>query len=225
MAFNGFGEHAVDFYDGLLADNSRAYWDDHKAIYTEQIAGPMRELLDELLPTFAADIPGASAKVFRPYRDLRFAKDKTPYKTHCGGVIEAGRGGGAYYVQLSADGLLVGGGCYHFEPDQLARYRAAVDNQHSGEALATLVKSLTRKGFQLRGEVLKTRPNGVSAEHPRLELLRHRSLYFSASWPPDDGLHDREALRRVRDAWRALRVFNSWAADHVGPTDKPANRR
>ena len=97
-AFAGFGEGAVEFYDGLLADNSKAYWTDHRAIYEQDVLEPMRALLATLAPEFG---PG---KIFRPYRDVRFSRDKTPYKTACGASV------GPFYVQVSSDGLLVAGG-------------------------------------------------------------------------------------------------------------------
>jgi uncharacterized protein (DUF2461 family) len=78
MAFSGWPEDALDFYDGLAADNSKAYWSSHRQTYEEQVLGPMTELLEEL----AADLgPG---RIFRPYRDIRFSKDKSPYKTAIG---------------------------------------------------------------------------------------------------------------------------------------------
>ncbi|MGH3439653.1 MAG: DUF2461 domain-containing protein [Sciscionella sp.] len=216
MRFEGFGEYAVDFYDGLVVDNSKAYWDDNKHVYASDVRAPMEALLSELASTFGGFGKG---KVFRPYRDLRFARDKTPYKTHCGAVLERGRGAGAYYVEVGPEGLQAGGGCFHLQSDQLARFRTAVDDEPRGERLRAVLDRLTRKGWQLRGERLKTRPRGYPHDHPRLDLLAHRSLYAIRTWPPDDGLHDRTALDRVRTAWRELRAFNEWAADHVGATD------
>ncbi|GAA5156961.1 MULTISPECIES: DUF2461 domain-containing protein [Amycolatopsis] len=219
MEFVGFGEHAVEFYDGLLADNSKAYWEDHLALYREHVRAPMEALLAELTPEFG---PGfGEGKVFRPYRDVRFAKDKTPYKTHCGAVVEQGRGGGAYYVELSSEGLRAGGGCFHLQSDQLARFRQAVDTEVHGAALERILAKLRRSGWRIAGDVLRTRPRGFAEDHPRLELLKHRSLYAIRSWEPDDTLHERACLDRVRKAWRQLRDFNEWARDHVGVSEKP----
>jgi uncharacterized protein (TIGR02453 family) len=219
MRFEGFGEHAVEFYDGLVADNTKAYWTDNKVFYTEHVRAPMEALLAELEPEFGGDTGLGRAKVFRPHRDTRFAADKTPYKDHCGGVVERGRGGGAYYVQLGPNGLLVAGGGFHFEPDQLARYRAAAAEERRGGELDALVAALVEGGWQLRGTVLKTSPRGYPADHPRIGLLRHRSLWLGRTYEPDDALHDRGTLRRVRTGWRALRPVNEWFADHVGPTE------
>ncbi|KAA2258751.1 DUF2461 domain-containing protein [Solihabitans fulvus] len=215
MTFTGFGEHAVDFFDGLGADNSKAYWDDNRDTYQSDVRAPMEALLAELEQEFG---PG---KVFRPFRDVRFSKDKTPYKEHCGGVVEQGRGGGAYYVQVSSEGLMVGGGSFAMAGDQLARFRAAVAEDRRGGVLEGLLATLAKAGWEVRGDQLKTRPRGYDADHPRIELLRRRRLYAVKIWEPDDALHERATLDRVRKGWRALRPFNEWCVDHIGLSDKP----
>jgi len=222
VTFQGFGEHAVDFYDGLLADNSKPYWEDNKHIYSSDVLAPMRALLAELEPEFGGF---GQPKVFRPHRDVRFSRDKHPYKIQCGGVMEQGRGAGAYYVAVSAEGLLVGGGCFHLEPDQLARFRAAVEEERRGEALERILGTLRKAGWEIRGEQLKTKPRGYPAEHPRIDLLRYRSVYAVRQWAPDDALHERASLDRVRKAWRQVRAFNEWAADHVGVSEESRARR
>src|SRR3954451_24990715 len=84
MAFRGWPVEAVEFYEGLLADNSKTYWQARKHTYDDDVRGPMQELLTELAPEFG------QGKIFRPYRDVRFSADKTPYKTHIGAVLEGG---------------------------------------------------------------------------------------------------------------------------------------
>jgi uncharacterized protein (TIGR02453 family) len=217
VTFSGFGEHAIDFFDGLAADNSKPYWDDNKSIYDNDIRAPMEALLGALEKEFAGEL--GSAKVFRPYRDVRFARDKSPYKTECGGVIEAGRGAGAYYVELSPGGLRVGGGCFHLASDQIARFRTAVDDEIRGTALDAILARLDKRGWEIKGERLKSRPREYSAEHPRIDLLRYKSVYAVWGWEPDDVLHEKSCLDRVRKAWRELRPLNEWAADHVGVSE------
>jgi uncharacterized protein (TIGR02453 family) len=221
VKFAGFGEHAIDFYDGLEVDNTKAYWDDNREIYQGDVRAPMEALLAELTDEFATDF--GTAKIFRPYRDVRFAKDKSPYKTQCGGVIEQGRGGGAYYVAISPAGIRVGGGCFHLESDQIARFRAAIDEDIHGSALEQLVNKLRKRGWEIHGERLKTKPKGYEADHPRIELLKHKSMYAGQTWEPGDFLHERKLLDRVRKAWRELRPFNEWARDHVGVSLRSAS--
>lgn len=202
--FTGFGDAVVDFYEGLEADNSKAYWTDHRTVYDEQVRAPMLALLADLSGEFG------DGKVFRPYRDVRFAADKTPYKTQCGATA------GAHYVQVSADGLMVAVGYYAMVPTQVARYRAAVDDDRHGPALETIVDGLRADGYTVAGDRLKTRPRGADPDHPRLDLLRHRSLYAWCSWLPSDELHAPELADRVATTWRRLDPLGAWLNTHVG---------
>jgi uncharacterized protein (TIGR02453 family) len=208
VSFTGFGEYAVEFYDGLEADNSKAYWTDQRAVYEADVRAPMQALLTALEPEFGA------GKIFRPYRDVRFSTDKTPYKTHCGATA------GPFYVQVGADGLMAAGGYYQMASDQVARFRTAVDDDRRGTDLQKRLAAVEDE-VVIRGEMLKTRPRGVDPEHPRIDLLRHKSLYGARIWPPDDTLHEAGALDRVVATWRALTPLSEWLADHVGPSEQP----
>jgi uncharacterized protein (TIGR02453 family) len=215
MGFSGFGEQAVDFYDGLLADNSKVYWQAHKHVYDSDVRAPMEALLTELESEFGA------GKVFRPHRDTRFARDKSPYKDHCGGVVETGRGAGAYYVEVGPAGLRAGGGSYAMAPDQLSRFRTAVAEDLHGQALKRILADLEAQGWTRHGDTLKTSPRDYPADHPHIDLLRHRTLFVVRIWPPDDTLHTPACLSLVRESWRRLRPFNDWCATHIGPSDRP----
>ena len=211
-AFAGFGEGAVEFYEGLIADNSKAYWTDHREVYEHDVLAPMRALLAALEPEFG---PG---KIFRPYRDVRFSKDKSPYKTACGATA------GPFYVQVSAEGLMAAGGSHRWAPDQVARFRTAVEDDRRGGDLAARLAVLARaevdgSPLTVDGDRLATRPRGVAPNHPRLDLLRFRSLYAHCGWPPDDALHGPDAAGRVAAAWRATLPLTAWLGDHVGPTE------
>ncbi|MEK9664385.1 MAG: DUF2461 domain-containing protein, partial [Candidatus Nanopelagicales bacterium] len=121
-------------------------------------------------------------KIYRPHRDTRFSKDKTPIKDHQGAVVMIEDAVG-YYVQISAAGLMVGGGLYAPAPRQLARMRTAIDSP----ACATLESELAklrraRPAWDIDGAPLKTRPKGVAADHPRLELLRMTRLIFTRTY-------------------------------------------
>ena len=123
MTFTGFPDEGLVFYEGLEADNSKAYWTQHRDTYEAHVRAPFQALLEELSPEFG------TPKLVRPYRDVRFSTDKTPYKTHQGAVLDLdGRGLGSLYVQISADGLRVAGGCWRLQPDQVERFRRAVDD-------------------------------------------------------------------------------------------------
>ncbi|SDY72933.1 TIGR02453 family protein [Modestobacter sp. DSM 44400] len=220
MTFQGFPDDGLVFYEGLEADNSRTYWAEHRGRYDDAVRAPLQALVAELEPEFG------TAKVFRPYRDVRFAKDKTPYKTHQGAVLHPeGAGAGSLYVQVSADGLQVSGGCWRLQPDQVERYRRAVGDDLQGPQLAAEVGRLRDRGWNIEGDLLVRAPRGWPADHERIDLLRHNALHASRTWTPTDWLHERAALDRVRDAWRDLRTLNRWLADNVGATTAPPDRR
>jgi uncharacterized protein (TIGR02453 family) len=220
VTFQGFPDDGLVFYEGLEADNSRTYWMQHRAVYDSAVRAPLLALVEELAPEFG------TPKVFRPYRDVRFSKDKTPYKTHQGAVLHPdGAGAGSVYVQVSADGLRVSGGCWRRQPDQVERYRRAVADDLQGPRLLTEVDRLRRLGWDIDGERLIRAPRGWPADHERIDLLRHKSLHAARGWEPADWLHERSALDRVRDAWRELRALNTWLADNVGATTAPPDRR
>jgi uncharacterized protein (TIGR02453 family) len=216
--FRGFPDEAFLFYEGLEADNSKTYWTANKAAYEEHVRAPMLALLGELAPDFGA------ASMFRPYRDVRFAKDKSPYKTHQGAFVDAVPGVG-YYVQVSADGLLAAAGFHSHGGDQIERYRNAVDNDATGKQLESVVATLREGGFDLDGDALKTRPKGYPTGHPRIELLRYRSIWAERSWPPQQWIHTASAAGRVRDAWTAAKPLVAWITEHVGQTHEPSRRR
>ena len=220
MTFEGFPDAGLVFYEGLEADNSKTYWTEHRAEYEAHVRTPLLQLVEELGREF-----DATTKVFRPYRDVRFSTDKTPYKTHAGGVLHDGRGTGAWYVQVSADGLLVSGGCWRLESDQVERYRRAVDSDIPGRALEKEVARLRSLGMSIDGHRLVRAPRGYPTDHPRLELLQHKSLHASRHWTPAGWLHTRAALDRVRDHFAELRTLNAWLADNVGATTKEPDRR
>jgi uncharacterized protein (TIGR02453 family) len=207
VTFRGWPVEALEFYDGLAADNSKTYWTKHLELYEEQVRGPMLELLAALEPEFG---PG---KIFRPYRDVRFSKDKTPYKTHLGAWLSFGG-----YVQLSGDGLAAGCGMYQLAPDQLQRYRRAVADDRTGTQLAAVLEELGRGNIAAHGHgSLKTVPRGFPKDHPRVELLRHKGLTTWKEWPPAAWLGTGAAKSRLVTFFRASRPLRDWLDDHVGP--------
>ena len=210
MSFDGFPEQALEFYEGLEADNTKAYWTDHRAAYEASVRAPMQELLARLEPEFGP------AKLFRPYRDVRFSKDKTPYKTAAAAAIGDDVQGGLY-LQLSAAGLMVAGGAHGLTTDQARRLRAAIADDRPGRALVDVLDRLRGQGFDVQGERLKRVPKELDADSPRAELLTLKTLFAVQEHEPQEWLHSPEAADRVADAWRALLPLNDWLRTHVGP--------
>ena len=211
MPFRGFPPEAFTFYERLAADNSRAFWQANKGDYQTFVRGPMDDLLAEL------DDFGPF-QVFRPYKDVRFSKDKTPYKEQIGAYGES-EGGAGHYVALSATNLMVGSGYYMMANDQLERFRTAVDADAMGAEVEGMCAALVAKGFEIGAmETLKTAPRGYPKDHPRIELLRRKGLMATRQWPVAPWMHTKAVVKRVRDAWDAIDDLNTWLDLHVGPS-------
>lgn len=206
MTFAGFPSAAFDFYDDLEIDNSKTFWDAHKSVYEQAVKQPMLDLTSALEPEFG------QAKLFRPYRDVRFARDKTPYKTHQGAFVAAGPATG-WYLELAASGFRVGAGYYDASSARLAAIRQAIDAP-TGAELEKLVRRLGRAGWQIGGDAVKTTPRGYDADHPRLELLRHKTLFAGRSYSFDEVIDRPDLVDRVRKDWRAVRPLVDWLITH-----------
>jgi uncharacterized protein (TIGR02453 family) len=214
MGFSGWPVEALEFYEGLLADNSKAYWHEHRPVYDAKVYAPMAELLEELSGEFG---PG---RIARPYRDVRFRVDKSPYKTNIYAMLEEGG-----YVSFSADGLFAGMGYYHMAPDQLDRYRRAVADDKSGGDLVDVVAQLQATQLEIEGtQRLKTAPRGYAADHPRIELLRNKNLIAWRHWPVAGWLHTAGAKRRVVEFLRSSAPLERWLDVNVGGSEEPEDR-
>ena len=211
MAFRGWPAEALEFFEGLEADNSKAYWTDHKAVYQEMVLGPMEALLADLKKEFG------EGRVFRPYRDVRFSKDKSPYKTNIAATLSKGG-----YISLSSEGLGAGSGYYGLMPDQLERYRKAVVDDRTGKALVRLVDKAKADDIEVSAhDVLKTAPKGHPKDHPRIELLRHKGLIYWQMWPAGPWLGTPKAKDRVVELFRAAKPLTKWLDANVGASEMP----
>jgi uncharacterized protein (TIGR02453 family) len=207
MSFEGFPEAALDFYDDLELDNTKSFWEAHKHVYTSAVAEPMKALTAALEDEFGP------AKIFRPFRDVRFAKDKSPYKTHQGAYVATGPSTG-YYVQIGAAGVFVGGGFYEATSARLAVIRDAMVDEAHGAQLIGILDELEQAGWKVGGETLKTAPRGYDVDHPRIALLRHKSLTVGIEYGFEPVIHTAALVDRVRDDWRKVTPLLEWVGAH-----------
>ncbi|WLP90485.1 DUF2461 domain-containing protein [Gordonia sp. NB41Y] len=207
MSFAGFPEAALDFYDDLEIENTKAFWEEHKQTYRTAVAEPMTALTDDLADEFG------SAKLFRPYRDVRFSNDKTPYKTHQGAYVAVAPATG-YYVQIGAPGVRVGGGIYDVSTDRLAAIRSAIVHERHGAELIEIAETLTSAGWEFGGDRLKTAPRGFPKDHPRIALLRHKTFTAMRDYGFDEMIHTPELVERIRVDWRETTPLIEWILRH-----------
>lgn len=183
--FTGFADASMAFFHALDEQQTRDWFNEHKAEFEAGWSRPMSSLLAGVRDRIAPAYEGLSLrepKVFRLQRDVRFSLDRTPYKTSVSGMISL-KGPGtstdspaALYLQLGLENL-AGAGLYSMMGPTLERYRAAVLDPQSGAALAKITAGLEAQGCSLGAmETLKTAPRGVDKDHPRIELLKRKGL-------------------------------------------------
>ena len=210
VSFSGLNPDAIAFYAELGDNNTKAWWATNKARYDQNVRGPVAALAAELGAEFGG------LKIFRPYRDVRFSADKTPYKTHIGLVTTSTM---THYLQLNDAGLMTAGGRYDVPPATLARFREIVDdNRLFGDLEATLEEAAD-DGFAIMTDgSLKTAPRGFSADHPRIELLRLKRLAIARTEEPAEWMWEAGAAEAIAERWRSVSVWNEWLVENLGDT-------
>ena len=214
-SFAGWPPEAFEFYEGLEADNSKAYWNARREVFEQAVKAPM------LAFATAVEAEFGPLHIFRPYRDVRFSKDRSPYKTQLGAVTE-GEGGEIYYLHVSAQGLVAGSGAYHMAADQLQRHREALADDDSGRGVEAIVAALEADGYEIAASAeLKSAPRGYPRDHPRIRLLRLKGLVAMRSFEPAPWMCTHGALDHIVSTWHGCRDLNGWLARHVGPSQAP----
>jgi uncharacterized protein (TIGR02453 family) len=206
--FRGWPEECQRFFIGLELDNSKRYFEAHRQIYEEAVKGPMVALMDSLEEEYG---PG---KIFRPNRDVRFSKDKSPYKTNI--AATAGMGGHGGYISLDARGLTAAAGRYELTPQQLTKYRKKVATGSTGAPLAAIVAKLEKAGYGIGGEALKRVPAGWPQDHPRARLLRHKILYIYKNFGLQPWLGSSTARKQIVKVWSDAEPLNEWLKRNAG---------
>lgn len=216
VSFTGFDPDALSFYAQLRADNSKEWWTANKARYDARVRGPFEALGEELAAEFGP------TKIFRPYRDVRFSADKSPYKLHIGMVTQTPV---AHYLQLGEDGILVGGGAYEVPPPAIARFREIVDDSRLVGDLEATLEEVAEEGFSLMtDDALRTAPRGFSVDHPHIDLLRLKRLAIGRSEAPAEWMWTPDALETIRAQWRTVSIWCDWMRENLGDLIPPSGR-
>jgi uncharacterized protein (TIGR02453 family) len=203
---------ALEFLRELEANNDRDWFRANRERYDTQLVEPARELAAEL-----ADL--GEPHLFRPYNDTRFHM-RPPIKEQLGLAVGYG-GAGGYYVELSLDGLLVAAGLHAPAPDQLERYRAAIDDGRRAAAFERAVASALAAGLETAPPGLKRAPRGYPLDHPRIERLRMKEITVYRRHPLEPWLHTANCRDRIRAELESARPLVAWLAKHVGPSTRP----
>jgi uncharacterized protein (TIGR02453 family) len=157
-------------------------------------------------------------RLFRPWNDTRF-HPRPPVKEHVGLAVGY-EGAGGYYVELSLDGFLVAAGIYQPAPDQLDRLRRAIDDGRTAAPLTRAIARAQRAGLALAEPALVRAPRGYAADHPRLRLLRCKSLTVTRRHQLGAWLHRPKAGRTIREELDAAAPLVRWVRERVGPSQR-----
>jgi uncharacterized protein (TIGR02453 family) len=203
---------ALEFLRDLEANNDRDWFKANRGRYEAHLVEPARQLARQL-----EDL--GEPHLFRPYNDTRFHM-RPPIKEQLGVAIGYGAAGG-YYVELSLDGLLVAAGLHQPAPDQIERFRTAIDDGRRAAAFERAVKTAGAAGLTLADPELKRAPRGYPPDHPRIDRLRLKELTVHRRHPLEAWLHRPACGELIRTELGAARPLVSWLAKHVGPSQRP----
>lgn len=213
----GLPPELFTFFDDLRRDNTREFWAANQDRWEREVRAPFRVVVDALGQEFGP------LRIFRPNRDLRFSTDTSPYKTWTGATSESHAVGGiGYYLEASAKGVVTGYGAMVMAPDQLRRFRAAVDDDVHGAELEQIGAGLAERGLPLSHGAetpLRIAPRGFSADHPRIQLLRWKGAVVIREWSVAEWMHTPELMEAVRDVWLAAAPLKGWLETHVASRD------
>lgn len=201
-----FSRAALRFLGDLEANNDRDWFQPRKEEYDQAVREPMLAMVEAVnreLAKFAPDYVTDPAKsVYRVYRDTRFSKDKTPYKTHIGALLwhqRLGKGAGAaFYFHLSTKEFLIAGGVYRPVPAVLLAIREHIAAEH--DRLRTLLRKKEVRTLlgEMQGDKLTRPPKGWSSDHPAADLLRYKDLLLETALPPKEAIGDAAVQQLVR---------------------------
>ncbi|MCA0457638.1 MAG: DUF2461 domain-containing protein [Chloroflexi bacterium] len=215
-------QFTLDYLLDLRFNNNKPWFDENRQRYQQALAN-FESLVADIIRQFGAveDLGETTVKecLFRINRDIRFTKDKTPYKSHFSAHIGKGgrKGSGrSYYVQVEPGGSFIAGGVYAPEPEQLKRIRAAIAADNGKKLNAILAhKDFKRYFGKLEGEALKTAPKGYDSDHPAIDLLKQKQFIAFHRVDDEDVLKDDFAAHIVT-VCKALKPFEGYFHDILG---------
>lgn len=227
--FPGFPPEALQFFRGLAHNNHREWFLPRKQLVEERVKEPMRQLVDALnlaLHDFAPEYETDPNKaIFRIYRDVRFSKDKRPYKEQIAATFRR-RGTphhqGGYYFAISHKSVAVGGGVYMPEPAHLLAIRQRIAERHD-EFRRILAAPQVRKLLgNLEGAQLSRVPRGFPADHPAADLLRYRYFILYKELPPSLATSPK-LYKAIVDRFRVMTPFLKFLTASLAGKQKRPN--
>ena len=225
MEFSGFGSGTTTFLSELAAHQDRAWFAENRARYDGELLGRQRGFVDAVGAAFASvdprvhAVPSVDRSIFRIFRDTRFSRDKSPYKTYADVWFWIGadrKTAPGYFVRIVPDAVWVGGGVYLLDPTQLARLRSAIVVPVSGAELERVLGELVGAGYEVGEATLAHVPAGFSADSPRADLLRYTVVHaIHKVSPPPPEFASEAFVGWCMDHFMAVKPLVDWLAETI----------
>ena len=224
MNFEGFPDETFRFLAELTGNNEKSWFEVNRKRYEAYYLAPALAFIETIGPRMATELPGdvqfeprVNGSLFRINRDVRFSKDKTPYKNHIDMWFWQGTRKGwespGYFMRLLPDEMILGAGMHSFSKEGVEAFRLAVIDEERGSALDAIITALTQgTPYQLGGESRKTVPRGYDPGHPRSRLLLHEGLTVSLDGSIPAGADSAAFVDYCFDHFKAMSPVNQWLA-------------
>jgi len=226
-AFNGFRAPTFRFLMGLRQNNQKGWFEENRAAYEKHYLAPALAFIADFGPRLRKlsktvnFVPKVNGSLFRVHRDVRFGKDKRPYKDHIDMWFWEGpdksRSTPGFFLRLEPDRLLLGTGLYRFDKAQLQRYREAVVDGRKARVLQKAIDAMTDGPYQLAPPQRKRVPRGFDAEHPFAHLLLHDGLTVSWRGKPPRTVRSSAFLQWCESHYRAMLPIERWLVKQLAP--------
>lgn len=222
VAFSGFSQDLLDFFQQLAKNNNKAWLDAHRREYdglliepAKQFVAALAEELDSISPHIRAK-PTIDGSIMRMNRDIRFSADKSPYKTALHFRFWQGtqkNTSPSFFMRFDATRLGIAAGVHGFTQEQLQAYRNAVADEQTGKALRRAIDTALAKGFELSGEHYKRVPKGFEPDHVNADLLRHNGLLVGQDMPLAEEMCSPKAAKYILKQFKQLTPLHTWLVD------------
>jgi len=221
-AFPGFPKETLTFLRGLRKNNSKSWFDAHRGDYDDYYVQPAKDFvvaigqrLSKVAPEIVAE-PRINGSIFRINKDVRFSKDKTPYKDHLDFAFWQGdkkSSSSSLFFRVSPDGIIIGTG-HHSCLQMLKHFRAAVADPDAGKQLASVAKKLRKSGHKLGGAHYKRMPRGFADDGPAAEFLLHNGLFVTHD-DKSTAASSPDIVEQCIAHWKTAMPLHHWLIAHV----------
>jgi uncharacterized protein (TIGR02453 family) len=218
-----FPKCAADFLSKLSKNNNREWFESHREDYKLMFLEPAQEFVVEMGKKLQTVRPGIIAipkidkSIFRLHRDVRFSKDKLPYKTNLGILFWEGDDkkieSSGFYFHIEPKYFFIGGGTYTFSDNMIKAYREALGDKTAGGQISSAVKKMKKLGYQIGGQHFKRLPKGFDENSPNKELLLHNGLYCYIESKNINELKSESLIEYCFKHFKAMLPLHSWLAD------------